>query len=98
MSRGTGSRGAGSGWRGARPRRARWRPAACLETDPGDDEGRDARRTLGIDTLLPLDRRRTLMRSPASDADLAALVSGNYVNRFSYGGRAYKVIPQLKRV
>jgi multidrug efflux pump len=31
-------------------------------------------------------------------ADLAALVSGNYVNRFSYGGRAYKVIPQLKRV
>ena len=30
-------------------------------------------------------------------ADLAALVSGNYVNRFSYGGRAYKVIPQLKR-
>jgi multidrug efflux pump len=31
-------------------------------------------------------------------ADLAALVSGNYVNRFNYGGRAYKVIPQLKRV
>jgi multidrug efflux pump len=31
-------------------------------------------------------------------SDLAALVSGNYVNRFSYGGRAYKVIPQLKRV
>jgi len=31
-------------------------------------------------------------------ADLAALVSGNYVNRFSYGGRAYKVIPQLKRI
>ena len=31
-------------------------------------------------------------------ADLAALVSGNYVNRFNYGGRAYKVIPQLRRV
>ena len=31
-------------------------------------------------------------------ADLAALVSGNYVNRFNLGGRAYKVIPQLKRV
>ena len=31
-------------------------------------------------------------------ADLAALVSGNYVNRFNFGGRAYKVIPQLKRV
>jgi multidrug efflux pump len=36
------------------------------------------------------------MRTVSSD--LAALVSGNYVNRFSYGGRAYKVIPQLKRV
>jgi Cation/multidrug efflux pump len=31
-------------------------------------------------------------------SDLAAMVSGNYVNRFSYGGRAYKVIPQLQRV
>lgn len=31
-------------------------------------------------------------------ADLAALVSGNFVNRFNFGGRAYKVIPQLKRV
>ena len=35
-------------------------------------EGLDARRTLGIDTLLPLDRGRTLMRSPASDAEIAA--------------------------
>ncbi len=31
-------------------------------------------------------------------ADLSALVSGNFVNRFNLGGRAYKVIPQLKRV
>ncbi len=31
-------------------------------------------------------------------ADLAALVSGNFVNRFNLAGRAYKVIPQLKRV
>ena len=31
-------------------------------------------------------------------ADLAALVSGNFVNRFNFAGRAYKVIPQLKRV
>ena len=30
-------------------------------------------------------------------SDLAALVSGNFVNRFNFGGRAYKVIPQLKR-
>ena len=31
-------------------------------------------------------------------SDLAALVSGNFVNRFNLAGRAYKVIPQLKRV
>ncbi len=31
-------------------------------------------------------------------SDLAALVGGNYVNRFSLAGRSYKVIPQLGRV
>jgi multidrug efflux pump len=31
-------------------------------------------------------------------SDLAALMGGNYVNRFSLAGRSYKVIPQLKRV
>jgi multidrug efflux pump len=31
-------------------------------------------------------------------ADLAALVGGNFVNRFNYGGRSYKVIPQISRV
>jgi len=31
-------------------------------------------------------------------ADLAALVGGNFVNRFNYGGRSYKVIPQIQRV
>jgi multidrug efflux pump len=30
--------------------------------------------------------------------DLAAAVGGNYVNRFSVGGRSYKVIPQVQRV
>ncbi|HEX6900623.1 MAG TPA: efflux RND transporter permease subunit [Thermoanaerobaculia bacterium] len=29
--------------------------------------------------------------------DLSALLGGNYVNRFSIGGRSYKVIPQIKR-
>jgi multidrug efflux pump len=29
--------------------------------------------------------------------DLAAAVGGNYVNRFSIGGRSYKVIPQVAR-
>jgi multidrug efflux pump len=31
-------------------------------------------------------------------ADLATLVGGNFVNRFSLDGRSYKVIPQLERV
>jgi multidrug efflux pump len=31
-------------------------------------------------------------------SDLATLVGGNYVNRFSLAGRSYKVIPQLKRI
>jgi multidrug efflux pump len=30
-------------------------------------------------------------------SDLAALVGGNYVNRFNLAGRSYKVIPQLER-
>ena len=30
-------------------------------------------------------------------SDLAALVGGNYVNRFSLAGRSYKVIPQIQR-
>ncbi len=31
-------------------------------------------------------------------SDLTALVGGNFVNRFNFSGRSYKVIPQLKRV
>jgi multidrug efflux pump len=31
-------------------------------------------------------------------ADLSTLVGGGYVNRFSYEGRSYKVIPQLTRI
>ena len=31
-------------------------------------------------------------------SDLAALVGGNFVNRFSLDGRSYKVIPQIKRI
>jgi len=31
-------------------------------------------------------------------ADLASMLSGNYVNRFNIAGRSYKVIPQIKRV
>ena len=31
-------------------------------------------------------------------ADLSAMIGGNFVNRFNIAGRAYKVIPQIKRV
>jgi multidrug efflux pump len=31
-------------------------------------------------------------------SDLSVLVGGNFVNRFNFSGRSYKVIPQLKRV
>jgi len=31
-------------------------------------------------------------------SDLAAMLSGNYVNRFNISGRSYKVIPQVTRV
>jgi multidrug efflux pump len=31
-------------------------------------------------------------------SDLASLVGGNFVNRFDFAGRSYKVIPQIKRV
>jgi multidrug efflux pump len=30
-------------------------------------------------------------------ADLSAMLGGNYVNRFSFGGRSYKVIAQIER-
>ena len=46
----------------------------------------------------------TATRSPRSastcrsvGSDLAALVGGNYVNRFDLAGRSYKVIPQIER-
>jgi multidrug efflux pump len=31
-------------------------------------------------------------------SDLASLVGGNFVNRFDFAGRSYKVIPQIKRI
>jgi multidrug efflux pump len=31
-------------------------------------------------------------------ADMSAMLSGNFVNRFNISGRSYKVIPQIKRV
>src|SRR5712664_316496 len=34
----------------------------------------------------------------AVGSDLGVLVGGNFVNRFNFSGRSYKVIPQLKRI
>ena len=52
------------------------------------------------ETELVLDRDKVAMLGlNMSDvgADLGALVGGNFVNRFNFAGRSYKVIPQLKR-
>jgi len=45
---------------------------------------RDKLRAQGVDLAL-------------AGRDLSTLLGGNYVNRFSIGGRSYKVIPQVKR-
>jgi multidrug efflux pump len=53
------------------------------------------------ETELKLDRDKVAsMGLNMSDvgSDLSALVGGNFVNRFNFAGRSYKVIPQLKRV
>ncbi len=45
---------------------------------------RDKMRSLGVDMSQ-------------AGRDLSTLLSGNYVNRFSFQGRSYKVIPQVER-
>jgi multidrug efflux pump len=53
------------------------------------------------ETQLVLDRDKVAsmgLNMADVGADLGALVGGNYVNRFNFAGRSYKVIPQLKRV
>jgi multidrug efflux pump len=53
------------------------------------------------ETELVLDRDKVAalgLNMADVGGDLSALVGGNYVNRFNFAGRSYKVIPQLKRV
>jgi len=53
------------------------------------------------ETKLVLDRDKVAsmgLNLAGVGGDLAALVGGNFVNRFNFAGRSYKVIPQLKRV
>jgi multidrug efflux pump len=52
------------------------------------------------ETELVLDRDKVAslgLNMSDVGADLSALVGGNFVNRFNFAGRSYKVIPQLKR-
>jgi multidrug efflux pump len=53
------------------------------------------------ETELVLDRDKVAalgLNMADVGADLSALVGGNFVNRFNFSGRSYKVIPQLQRV
>jgi multidrug efflux pump len=52
-----------------------------------------------VELILDRDKVAALGLDMATvGSDLAALVGGNYVNRFDFAGRSYKVIPQLKRI
>ncbi|MEI6781236.1 MAG: efflux RND transporter permease subunit, partial [Verrucomicrobiota bacterium] len=52
-----------------------------------------------VELVMDRDKVAALGLSMATvGADLATLVGGNFVNRFSLDGRSYKVIPQLKRI
>ena len=52
-----------------------------------------------VELILDRDKVAALGLDMATvGADLATLVGGNYVNRFDFAGRSYKVIPQLKRI
>ena len=52
-----------------------------------------------VELVMDRDKVASLGLNMASvGADLATLVGGNFVNRFNFAGRSYKVIPQLKRV
>ncbi len=52
-----------------------------------------------VELVMDRDKVASLgLNMAAVGADLGALVGGNFVNRFNFDGRSYKVIPQLKRV
>jgi len=52
-----------------------------------------------VELMMDRDKVASLGLNMATvGADLATLVGGNFVNRFSLDGRSYKVIPQVKRI
>jgi multidrug efflux pump len=51
-----------------------------------------------VELVIDRDKVATLgLDMQTVGSDLAALVGGNYVNRFNLSGRSYKVIPQIER-
>ncbi len=51
-----------------------------------------------VELMIDRDKVATLgLDMHTIGSDLAALVGGNYVNRFDLAGRSYKVIPQIER-
>jgi multidrug efflux pump len=51
-----------------------------------------------VELMIDRDKVATLgLDMQTVGSDLAALVGGNYVNRFDLAGRSYKVIPQIER-
>lgn len=52
-----------------------------------------------VEVVMDRDKVASLGLSMTSvGADLGTLLGGNFVNRFNFAGRSYKVIPQLKRI
>ena len=52
-----------------------------------------------IELVMDRDKVASLGLNMATvGSDLGVLVGGNFVNRFNFGGRSYKVIPQLTRI
>jgi multidrug efflux pump len=52
-----------------------------------------------VELVLDRDKVASMGLSMATvGADLSALVGGNFVNRFNFEGRSYKVIPQIQRL
>jgi multidrug efflux pump len=51
-----------------------------------------------VELVIDRDKVATLgLNLQTVGSDLAVLVGGNYVNRFDFSGRSYKVIPQIER-
>jgi 3-hydroxybutyryl-CoA dehydrogenase len=84
--------------------------ALCIVTPLGDDattccldEDLDARRTVGVDALFDMSRRRVVMSTPATGADFRAMACGLFgvhgaavsVIRDSYGLIAQRVVAHI---